>query len=494
MSIAFGTDGWRGIIGDEFTFANVRRVVRGISEFLKWPGRKELDIYKKKPKASYSCPYRSPQAGIVIGYDTRFMSRRFAEIAAEIFVSNNIPVYLSSTPSSSPSISIAIDELKTAGALIITGSHNPPEYNGIKFKAEYGGSGTPEIMQAIEERISMDDKPESHRSFAEMKITEFSPVEKYTTRVTGLVDMDRIASARLKIISDPIYGTNRGLLEKALKNIWNYVEEIRGESNPNFGGYKPEPIPIYLAPLVEKVLRSRADIGFAYDCDGDQIGAVDAMGRFLNANEIFALILWHLVENRGWTGAVAKTFSTSRLVDLMAAKYGLPIYETPVGFKYIAHLMLEKDILLGGEESGGIGIKNHIPERDAILNSLLLMEAMAYKSNGIGSILEELLREHGFLSFHRKDLQITNQDAMEELLSRLLNSPPTSLQGQKVKEVRTLDGVKYILTDGNWILFRPSGTEPVLRVYVEANSHELSGQLMKMGEELVNSREKMNIK
>ncbi|MHC9538808.1 MAG: phosphoglucomutase/phosphomannomutase family protein [Vulcanimicrobiota bacterium] len=485
MAITFGTDGWRGIIGDEFTFANIRLVSRAIASFLHWPARRGLDIYKSKAGASYSCPYRKPEDGIVIGYDTRFMSRKFAEVAAEEFLSSDVPVYLASTPSSSPSISFAINDLKASGGIIITASHNSPEYNGIKFKPEYGGSGTPEIMHAIEERISNSGSDLSFNKTAASEIKEFSPHENYTKKVTELVDLERIAGSRFKIISDPIHGANKGLMEQALKGIGIYVEEIRGEPNPMFGGYQPEPIGKNLAPLVERVLRSKAHIGIAFDGDGDRLGAVDSRGRFLNANEIFALILWHLVENRKWSGGITKTFSTSLLIDRMAKKYGLPLYETPIGFKYIAHLMLEKDILIGGEESGGIGIKNHIPEKDAILNSLLLLEAMAYKGQEIAQILEDLLREHGFFHFHRSDLRIVNNEEMESIISRLLNNPPSSIDSLKISDVRTLDGVKYILSDDSWILFRPSGTEPLLRIYVEARSHEIARKILQKGEELV---------
>jgi phosphomannomutase len=490
MPITFGTDGWRGIVGDEFTFANIRRVTRAIAQFLKWPGRKKLDIYRDKVGASYNCPYREPGDGIVVGYDTRFMSKKFAEVAVQSFLANGIPVYLASSPCSSPAISTAITEMKAAGAIIITASHNSPDWNGIKFKPEYGGSGTPDIMCAIQERIPEEDPDPYPGTNNDVAVTEFAPADNYIQRVVSLVDLERIASARFKIISDPIYGANRGLLEHALRGMGTYVEEIRGEINPIFGGYQPEPIGRNLAPLVEKVLRSKADIGFAYDGDGDRIGAVDSRGRFLNAHEIFALILWHLVENRKWTGGVAKTFSTSRLIDVMAEKYGLSIYETPVGFKYIAHLMLEKDILVGGEESGGIGTKNHIPEKDAILNSLLLLEAMSYKNEGIGAILENLMRDHGFFHFHRSDIKITNYEKMEAIISKLLNSPPKKVEDLKVSDVRTLDGVKYILSDNSWLLFRPSGTEPLLRIYVEASSHEVARKVLKRGEELVNDQMK----
>jgi phosphomannomutase len=485
MGITFGTDGWRGIIGDEFTFSNIRRVVRGIAKFLKWSGRKKLDIYKVNEGASYSCPFRTPKDGVVIGYDTRFMSSRFAQVAAEEFLLNNIPVYLASEPCSSPSVSTAIRELKAAGAIMITASHNSPEYNGIKFKPEYGGPGTPEIMSAIEDRIDSDESRLAARNISDFTITRFIPHENYIKRVTEIVDLERIASSRFKIISDPIYGASKGILVQALKGIGTYVEEIRGEENPIFGGYQPEPIGKNLAPLVEKVLRSKADIGFSFDGDGDRLGAVDSRGRFMNAHEIFALILWHLYENRKWTGGVTKTFSTSRIIDIMAKKYGLPLYETPIGFKYIAHLMLEKDILVGGEESGGIGVKNHIPEKDAILNSLLLLEAMSYVGKDIGSILENLMRAHGFFYFHRTDINIPDNGEKESILSYLLNSPPRTMGDLEIADVRTLDGVKYMFSDDSWILFRPSGTEPLLRMYVEARSHENAGKILRGGEELI---------
>lgn len=483
MNILFGTDGWRGIIGDDFTFENVRKVVRAIANFLYWPDRKNLDIYQGGLNKINPCPLRTPDKGIIVGYDTRFMSEKFAEAAAQEFAKCGVPVYLDTHPSPSSSISSSILDLETAGGIMITASHNHPYYNGIKFKAEYGGPGTPDIIWQIEKMLK--NEPSYYpRSNAPAEIKKLDTDVNYIKKLRNLVDLDRIASARFKIVSDPIYGVSKGLLGKILTDVGIYVEEIRNENNPIFGGYNPEPIGKNMAPLVERVLRSKATIGFSFDGDGDRLGAVDSLGSFLQHHEIFATILWHLVENRKFTGGVATTFSTSKLIESMAKSYGVPLYETPVGFKHITSLMLDKDVLIGGEESGGIGIKHSIPEKDAMTVALLLLEAMAWSGLGIEKIIKKLTKQYGPHYFHRSDISIRNPQEEEAVLNELCKNTPSVFGDVPIDEIYTLDGIKYILKDKSWVLFRLSGTEPVLRIYAEATSHEQAGRMLADGEKI----------
>ncbi len=483
MNISFGTDGWRGIIAQDFTSDNLKKVIRAIANWLYWPGRGELDIYKAVKENGKSI-LQDPGNGVVIGYDTRFMSSYFAKLAAEELISCGIPVYLSKTHTSSPALTHAVLEKQAAAGIIITASHNAPHYNGIKYKAEYGGAATSEMTWEIEKLLNTTERFYPFTNGNLPTIQEFSPDKNYLKDICELVDMERIANSRFKIISDPLYGAAIGLMERIFKQIGSYIEEIRNEENPNFGGYDPEPIGKNIAPLVEKVLRSQADIGFSFDGDGDTLGIVDSLGSFIQPHEIFALVLWHLVENRKWTGGIATTFATSRLTKSMAEHYKLPLYETAVGFKHITNLMLINDILIGGEESGGIGIKNSIPDKNAPLIALMALEAMSYAGKGIDEIINELSYNFGTYYFHRTDICFETNEEKEEVMNRLCKKNIKSFDGTKIKDIFTLDGIKYILDDNSWILFRASGTESIFRIYVEATSHQKANRILAECEEI----------
>lgn len=486
MQITFGTDGWRGIIAKDFTLDNLKIVARATANFLYWSGKKELEIYKDlsiKNCQTY-CP---PQNGVVIGFDTRFMSDIFAKEIAQEIAKCGIPVYLSSSYTPSPALAYAVKSKNASIGIMVTGSHNPSYYSGIKYKAEYGGTATPEIISSIEKMLHSNEKYYPDKSLTPCPIQDFSPTKPYIKNICDLVDMERIANSRFKIISDPIHGCAIGIMEQIFRQIGSYIEEIRNEENPNFGGYNPEPVGRNIAPLVRKVLRSKADIGFAFDGDADTIGVVDSLGSFVQPHEIFALVLWHLVENRKWTGGVATTFSTSRLTESLTNEYGLPIYETPVGFKHITELMLGNDILIGGEESGGIGIKNSIPDKNAALIALLVLEAMAYSGKGLDEIIYELSSRFGTFCFHRTDIKFETNEEKEKIINLMGEKTPSHFDGTKVTNKYTLDGIKYILEDKSWILCRPSGTEPIFRIYVESTSHQKANRILNECESLAAS-------
>lgn len=485
MPIVFGTDGWRDVIAGDFTFANVRRAAWGIAEFLLSPSRENLKVYQGCPGIPPPSPFRPASAGVLVGYDTRFLSDLFAEETARVLAGRGIPVWLASEADSTPAISFAVKEKQACGAIVITASHNPPRYNGMKYKAEYAGSGLPEMMDAIAAEVEkIREEPPPPASETPALISKFLPRTAYLKHIESLVDLERIATANFKIIADPMHGASRGYLKSLLSSAGGNCREIRGELNPSFGGVNPEPIEKNLKALIEAIQADEAAVGLAFDGDGDRIGAVDSRGGFVNPHQIIALLLRHLILNRKWSGAVAKTVSTTRMLDIMAKRFGLPLFETPVGFKHICSLMLTEDVLIGGEESGGIGFKNHIPERDGILSALLLLEAMAYENATLPQLLASLREEIGPFSFQRMDAPLSGTRSGGDILAELTGKAPEFIQEIPVAEVLTSDGVKYVLSDDSWLLFRPSGTEPLLRIYAEASSAEKANALILAGKKL----------
>ncbi len=363
MAIEFGTDGWRAVISDEFTFANVRHVAQAIAD---------------------SDP-RYQEKGLVIGFDTRFLSDRYAAEMARVLAANDIPVYLSEADAATPVISYAIKDRKAAGGIMITASHNPPRYNGVKLKTDTGGAVTRETARQVEKvlnaNLSTGREPrlvDYQDALADGVITRFDPLPSYARHVATLINLDIIRSMDVGIVVDSMYGAGRGVISHVLGPRGRYrLREIRGEMNPGFGGIHPEPIAKHLGALLLEIRQSRWDVGLATDGDADRIGAMTADGMFVDPHWIFALSLRYLVEKRGWRGDVVKTVSTTQMVDKLCANYGLRVYETPVGFNHICDLMMKNDVLIGGEESGGISIKGHVPEGDGILMGLLLLEIMA---------------------------------------------------------------------------------------------------------------------
>lgn len=462
LNIKFGTDGWRGVISDDFTFANARIVAQAIADYMNAQGK--------------------GGRGVVIGYDARFMSARYAEEAARVIAANGIKVYLTNKVAATPVVSFAVKRLQAGGGLMITASHNPADYNGIKFKGDYGGSALPEMTSSIEKMLNKNQIKTV--ALSHPLIHRFNADKDYLDHLRRLVNRQAISSARFRVVVDPMHGAGRGYLKTLLKELGVDVIEIRGEPHPNFGGVNPEPIPPNLTALSQAVLGSKAMIGLATDGDGDRMGAVDERGDFVTPHYVYALILRHLVEERGWEGGVAKTFSTTVMVDRLARKYGLPVFETPIGFKYICELFLgEDDLLMGGEESGGFTVRSHIPERDGILTSLLLLEVMAVRKQSLRQLIQSLKEEVGDFCYERVDLPISGHQK-ETLMGHLQDHVPTNFGPLEVVQAKNLDGLKFMLENKGWILFRPSGTEPIVRIYVEADSDEKVKKVLEDGQKI----------
>ncbi len=488
-AVKFGTDGWRAIIADKFTFDNVERVAQAACVHL---------------KAKYPDWASRP---LIVGYDTRFLSERFAASAARVAAANGFRALLSRTAATTPNFSWAVKQTGATAGFIITASHNPHDYNGFKIKAAFGGSAPTADTEDVERRLGPSDAVASDAS---RQPETFDPRPSYLDQLHKLVDVEamrnRLAPRRgvttglrwpdLFVVVDSMHGAGAGYFSELFGysrpqtdlSPPQFMAEIRTARDPLFGGINPEPIATHLGPLVDLIRREAARypmaMGLAVDGDADRIGAVDSSGQFINSHQILALILRHLVETKGWTGGVVKTFSTSRLVEKMAAAYSLPIHEVPIGFKYICDLMLREDILVGGEESGGIGIKNHIPERDGLLCGLLLMEIALTRGKGLAAQIADLHEQFGPHHYDRVDLTLRDRSALSELLDELARTPPGAVDGVRVTDVQTLDGVKLVFDDGAWLLFRGSGTEPVLRIYAEAPEAEEVRRLLRYGREL----------
>ena len=463
-SIHFGTDGWRGVIAEDFTFANVRLVARAIARYL--------------------LAHEDFLQGILVGYDCRFLSDRFARTAAEEVAACGIPVRLATSYTPTPAVTFAVRSRGAAGAIVITASHNPSAWNGVKFKGSYGGSAAPEIIKKIEVELARAESlPGAESGAAGLEMADL--VEPYLQQIERVVDFKAIANRNFLFVADPLYGAARQCLARLLERNGVRCYEIHGQADPLFGGLHPEPIPPHIQEAQRVVVELGADAGFATDGDADRIGAIDRSGQFIDSHQIFAILLRYLVEVRGMKGGVAKTFSTTKLVDKLAAKYSLPLYETPIGFKHIVDWMLSTDILIGGEESGGIGIPSlGGPERDGILNAVLLAEAMTHYGKSLGELVAELHREFGPHYYGRVDLPLRpgqKERAIEEASRNGLNH----FAGFDVLRREDLDGIKMYLKNGAWLLVRPSGTEPLLRVYAEADSSETVQEVLSSAERFI---------
>ncbi len=470
QEIKFGTDGWRGVIADDFTFENVRRVAAAI--------------------ASYVLKYEEAQRGVCIGYDTRFISGRAAQIVAEVIAAAGIPVKLANDYTPTPAVSYAVKTLGAAGGVMVTSSHNPWNWNGVKFKGKFGGSATPAIMKKIEEEMALGAAPKGKA--ARVEEVDFKPA--YVAAVCGFADMDLIAKTKFKFAVDAMYGSGRGVLPGIFAENGVQHIAIRQEVNPLFPGINPEPIEPHTAMLQETVVREKCDAGLATDGDADRIGAAAEDGSFVDSHKIFCVLLRWLLERKKWPGDVVRAFNTTRMLDRIAAKYGRKLHETSIGFKYVADLMMEHEILIGGEESGGIGYSRFLPERDGVLNSLLLANVMAEEGKPLGVLVADLQREFGPHYYGRRDLQIP-EDVKQNAIQRARADSTQKLGRYRVIKKENLDGVKFFLdapTDGNgaeaWILFRASGTEPLLRLYSEAASRDLVREILASGEGFVNGR------
>lgn len=459
--IKFGTDGWRARIAEDYTFANVEVVTQAVADYLGAQGR-------------------GSALRVLVGYDRRFGSEWFAARAAEVLSGNGVEAELLAGDVPTPLVSFEVKRRGLAGGVVITASHNPASFNGFKFKAPFGGSATPAITAEIERHLGAQPP---RRSAAEVRTVD--PPDDYRHHLERAVALDELRRAEGLVVADPMHGTGGRWVESLLAGGRLQVETIRAERDPLFGGVAPEPMPQHLGALSRAIRESGAVLGLATDGDADRVGAMDERGEYVNTHQILAILLLHLARRRGQRGAVARTFSQSVIVRRIAESLGFRLFETPIGFKHIADLMLEpeNDLLIGGEESGGIGVRGHIPERDGILNSLLLLEAVVAAGKPPSEIVREIWREFGEFHFERRDLDVPVK-AGQRLVAEMAASPPARFAGERVTGVATLDGTKLIFEDESWLLFRQSGTEPVLRVYCEATSVEKLKKLIGEGERI----------
>ncbi|KRH97179.1 MULTISPECIES: phosphoglucomutase/phosphomannomutase family protein [Cylindrospermopsis] len=456
--IKFGTDGWRGIIADDFTFSNVRKVTRAIAAYL------ETAYDKSRP--------------VLIAYDTRFLADEFARTSGAVLADLGWNVKITVRDCPTPVIAYNAKHLNSAGALMFTASHNPAPYCGIKYIPDYAGPATPEITDTIVANIetASDELPGSNPSGT---ISTFDPKPAYLDFIYKLLDVEKIRSANLKVKYDALYSTSRGYLDEVLQYCGTQLESFHTWRDVLFGGGMPEPKGDQLVELVEAVKNEKADLGLATDGDSDRFGIVDELGNVLTPNTVLLVLARHLIKNKGKSGAIVRTVATTHLLDNFAAKYGLPIYETAVGFKYIGEKMRETTVLIGGEESGGLSVIGHIPEKDGVLADMLVAEAIAYEGKPLSQLVQEAIAEaDGPLYNNRLDLHLTEAHKNAVIKSYTQN-PPSQVAGISVKEVGRKDGIKLYLAEGSWILLRPSGTEPLVRVYIETNSPEKLGEIAK---------------
>jgi phosphomannomutase len=479
--IKFGTDGWRAVIAREFTFANLERVAQAYADYLRKTKQESLssqlvavgqisrdEAESKMFQGVISKATAESRPLVVVGYDRRFLSEHFALRAGEVMVGNGFRIALFQEAAPTPLISWAVKELRANGGIVLTASHNPPDFNGFKIKAPWGGSAPPETTAAVETLV--DANPVKRSAFSSDGRELLEPaIKSYREQIASYLDLDRLRSSKQTVVVDPMHGSGGRWIESLLAGGALKVETIRGDRDPLFGGVNPEPIDSNLGPLKKRVVEIKALVGLATDGDADRLGAVNEKGETMTMHDVVPLVLLHLARNRKMTGGIVRTFSQSVLLGRIAAAQHLKIYETAIGFKYIADLMLKEDILLGAEESGGIGVKGHIPERDGLLNSLLFLEAIVTAGKTPSEMLRELHQEFGEFHFERRDLHIAVEQGMK-LIKSLASQPPSEFAGRKVKDLQTLDGVKLIFDDQSWLLFRQSGTEPALRIYAEATS------------------------
>jgi phosphomannomutase len=457
-AIKFGTDGWRGIIADDFTYANARIVAHAI--------------------ARYVVRAEDARKGVIIGYDHRFAADTIAATVAETISATGTPVWLTDKPCPTPAISLLVRQRKAAGGLVITASHNPARWSGIKYKASYGSSALPSIVAQIETELAgviengLPPLPPQKNL-----IQKLDPRAPYIETIEKLVDWDRLRKAKFRYISDAMHGSAAGILPEIFKRNGIACDEIRGTRDPLFGGAHPEPIEPHIDPLRKAVLAGKYDVGFAADGDGDRIGAIDRDGSFINPHQIFALLVWHLVGTRQLEGEIAKTFSVTKLIDKLAAKYARKLHEVPIGFKYVCELMLEQNILIGGEESGGIGTSMYLPERDATVSALLLAELMAWHNKTLGELLAALHKEFGEYHYGRVDLDL-KPGQKEKAIAYFSGSKLKQILNLEVTNRENMDGIKLYLGNVGWVMVRASGTETLLRVYSETNKPDTTKKVL----------------
>ncbi|MGA2508931.1 MAG: phosphoglucomutase/phosphomannomutase family protein [Candidatus Acidiferrales bacterium] len=456
--IKFGTDGWRGVIAEDVTEENVRKVAHAI--------------------ARYAVRAEKPGSGILVGFDTRFASERFARVAAEAVAATGTPVWLAADACPTPAISLLVRLRGAACGIQITASHNPYRWNGVKLKASYGSSASAAIVAQVETdlaKVLRDGVPALPPR--EDLIHSLDVRAPYLETLNGLVDWDRLRASKFRFLIDPMHGAGRGLLRELFHRNGIEAGEIRGTRDPLFGGVNPEPIEPHIEALRKAVREGGYDAGFASDGDADRIGAIDRDGAFVTPHQIFSILLWHLAGTRKLTGDVVKSFTVTKMIDKIAQKFGRRIWETPVGFKYICDRMLEGDVLLGGEESGGIATKLYLPERDATVSALLLAEVMAWHGKRLGELVAMLHREFGEHHYGRVDLTL-KAGQKEKAIERFADAKFKQLLDWPIVRREDLDGVKVYLGDIGWVMVRASGTEPMLRVYSETTRAETTRRVL----------------
>lgn len=449
IAIKFGTDGWRDLMYDRFNLPNVRRVVNAI--------------------ARYTKDHHGADRGIVVGYDARFFSDFFAKEAAEALAGQGIKVYLGERDFPTPVIAFAVTLYRAFGAIMFTASHNPPEYNGIKFIPEYAGPASLEITRAIEANLAEDAGEILPGPPAPGLITRFDPSAEYLTRLRNLIDVEVVKKAGLQLVIDPMYATGRGYLAGLFREC--PVEEIHNRRDPLFGGAMPDPQAKFLGELMDLVRSRDRAIGLATDGDADRFGIVDSDGSYINPNQVISLLMWHLIANRKLKGITARTVATTHMIDRLGDLLGVETVETPVGFKYIGEMMRSKPVIIGGEESGGLSIQGHLPEKDGILACALMAELRAVSGKPLLATLDDLYAKVGRFYNRRLDIHLA-EPVKAAILDQCKTAPLERIGAHKIKELRTVDGFKFILENGNWFLIRPSGTEPLIRIYFEADSAE----------------------
>jgi alpha-D-glucose phosphate-specific phosphoglucomutase len=467
--IKFGTDGWRGVIAGDFTFDNVRACAQGVADYFKQAGLTDR--------------------GLIIGYDTRFASEDFAAAAAEVAAANGIKVYLYPKATPTPVVSFGVLEKGVGGAIVITASHNPHMWNGFKFRTEEGTSASTEVTAGIEKGVAhaLATGEIKHLPLSEalsqgiIEYLDLTPV--YDRQLGKLVDLGRLRRARLKVIVDPMYGAGIGYFKRLLGGGAIQLNEINGERNPVFPGIQPEPIAANLAKLSVTVKEQQADVGLANDGDADRLGVIDEKGQFLTQLQVFALLCLYLLEVRGERGALVRTLTSTTMINRLGEMYKLPVYEVPVGFKYVAPIMIAEKALIGGEESGGYGFRGHVPERDGILAGLYFLDFMLQTGKTPSQLLEYLYSKVGPHYYNRRDLSFP-EDQRPMIIKRVNDGLPQSIDGVRVVKVNTTDGFHLTLADNSWLLIRFSGTEPVLRIYAESNSMERVERLLETGRKL----------
>ena len=468
--IKFGTDGWRAVIAEDFTFENVRYCAQGVASYLKVKGL--------------------ANRGIAIGYDHRFASEDFAAATAEVMAGNSIHTWLSPKAIPTPQVCFTLLEKKAGGGIIITASHNPARYNGFKFREETGVSVSSEVSAEVEKYIhqALDAQKVEQMTLLtaiDRKLVEHLDLTAdYLAQISRLVDIEKIRKAGLNIIIDSMYGAGCGLFRQLLGGGTNHITEINGERNPAFPGINPEPITTNLKKLSSMVVEQQANIGLATDGDADRIGIIDEKGQFLTQLQVFALLTLYLLEVRGEHGAIVKTVTSTSMLDRLGEIYQVPVYETQVGFKYVAPLFLQHNALIGGEESGGYGFRGHVPERDSLPAGLYIIDFMLQTGKTPSQLLDYLYSKVGPHYYNRIDLRFPIE-AREQIIEHIRKASPGLINGVKVVKADITDGFRYVLADNSWLLVRFSGTEPILRIYSEASSPEQVQKILQAGRKLI---------